>query len=209
MFQDFFFSQFRGSLNPQILPAMNGWWLLIPALTAFTGWITIRLAVSLFLKRIVPQQRAQWTAQLAKKVSAEISLDAIGQKITSPENVQKIMPQVEIHVDEFLRKGLPKAFPIISSFIGERTIGQLKEVFMKELETIFPNVIQNYIGNLQQELDLEQMIQDKVNNYSSADIETAVYQAVGPNLNKAAALAALLGLLIGLVQLAIIWLTAG
>jgi uncharacterized membrane protein YheB (UPF0754 family) len=186
---------------------MNGWWLLIPALTAFTGWITIRLAVSLFLKRVFPQQREQWTAQLAKKISAEVSFDAIGQKITTPENVQKIMPQVEVHVDEFLRKGLPKAFPIISSFIGERTIGQLKEIFMKELETIFPTVIQNYIGNLQQELNLEQMIQDKVNSYSSADIEAVVYQAVGADLNKAAGLAALLGLLIGLMQLAIIWVT--
>lgn len=78
---------------------------------------------------------------------------------------------------------------------------------MKELETIFPTVIQNYIGNLQQELNLEQMIQDKVNSYSSADIEAVVYQAVGADLNKAAGLAALLGLLIGLMQLAIIWVT--
>jgi uncharacterized membrane protein YheB (UPF0754 family) len=187
---------------------MNGWWLLIPALTAFTGWITIRLAVSLFLKRVFPQQREQWTAQLAKKVSTEfISFDAIGQKITNPENIQKIMPQVEVHVDDFLRKGLPKAFPIISSFIGERTIGQLKEIFLKELETIFPTVMQSYIGNLEQELNLEQLIRDKVNSYSSEDIETAVYQAIGADLNKAAGLAALLGLLIGLVQLAIVWAT--
>jgi uncharacterized membrane protein YheB (UPF0754 family) len=188
---------------------MNGWWLLIPALTAFTGWITIRLAVSLFLKRVLPQHRQQWTAQLAKKVSAEISFDAIGQKITSPENVQKIMPQVEVHVDDFLRKGLPKAFPVISTFIGERTIGQLKEIFMKELTTIFPTVIQNYIGNLQQELDLEQLIHDKVNGYSTEAIQTAVYQAAGADLNKAAGLAALLGLIIGLLQLVILWFTAG
>jgi len=187
---------------------MNGWWFLIPALTALTGWLSIRLLVYLFFKRVFPQHRQQWTAQLAQKVSTDLfSLEAIGQKITSPENVQKIMPQVEVHVDDFLRKGLPKAFPVISTFIGERTIGQLKEIFMKELENIFPTVMHGYINNLQQELNLEQTIQDKVNSYASADIEKAVYRALGPDLNKAAGLAAGLGLLVGLIQLAILWMT--
>ncbi|WP_315814403.1 hypothetical protein [Paraflavitalea speifideaquila] len=52
---------------------------------------------------------------------------------------------MEVHVDEFLRKGLPKAFPMISTFIGERTINQLKEIFLKELETIFPVVMKGYV----------------------------------------------------------------
>jgi hypothetical protein len=188
---------------------MNGWWLLIPALTAFTGWLSIRLLVWFFFKRVFPQQRSAWTAQLAKKVSTEFfSLETIGQKATSPESIQKIMPQVEVHVDDFLRKGLPKAFPVISSFIGERTIGQLKEIFMKELETIFPTVMQGYINNLQQELDLEQMILDKANHYTDGSIEQEIRGAIGADLNKAAALAAGIGLLIGLVQLLIVWFTA-
>jgi uncharacterized membrane protein YheB (UPF0754 family) len=187
---------------------MNLWWLLIPILSALVGWLTVRLSVSLFFSHVFPRGRRQWTEQLAKLVSTQLfSFEALEQKITNPENVQKIMPQVEVHVDDFLRKGLPKAFPIISSFIGDRTINQLKEIFMKELETIFPKVMQGYVKNLQQDLNLEQMILEKVESFTTKDIQTAVFRSMGPDLNRAACLAALLGLLVGLVQLAIVWMT--
>ncbi|MEY2865921.1 MAG: UDP-3-O-(3-hydroxymyristoyl)-glucosamine N-acyltransferase, partial [Pseudomonadota bacterium] len=46
----------------------------------------------------------------------------IEQKITSTDNVNKLMPFVETKVDEFLRVKLSDAFPVISMFIGENTI---------------------------------------------------------------------------------------
>ena len=189
---------------------MSPWWLLIPLLSALVGWLTVRLSVSLFFSRIFPQRRRQWTEQLAKLVSTQLfSFEALEQKITNPENIQKIMPQVEVHVDDFLRKGLPKAFPIISTFIGDRTINQLKEIFMKELETIFPTVMKGYVKNLQEDLNLEQMILEKVESFTTRDIQTVVYQSIGADLNKTALLAGLLGFLIGLIQLAIVLTTTG
>ena len=187
---------------------MSPWWLMIPILSALIGWLTIQLAVKLFLTRVLPRQRGQWTAQLATMVSTELfSMDALEQKITSPENFQKIMPQVEVHIDDFLRKGLPKAFPIISTFIGERTISQLKEIFMKELETIFPVVMKGYVKNLQQDLNLEQMVKDKIGSISNEKIQTTVYQSIGPDLNRAALLAGTFGFLVGLLQLVIVLVT--
>jgi uncharacterized membrane protein YheB (UPF0754 family) len=181
---------------------------MIPILSALTGWLTVQLSVKLFLTRILPRRRRQWTEQLAKKVSTElVSFDTLEQKITSPESVQKLMPQVEGHIDDFLRTGLPKAFPIISTFIGERTINQLKEIFMKELETIFPVVMKSYVKNLQQDLNLEQMVIDKVEAVTTEKIQISVNQSIGADLNRAALLAGLLGLLVGLVQLAIVLAT--
>lgn len=190
------------------LIAMSPWWLMIPILSALIGWLTIQLAVKLFFTRILPSKRGQWTAQLANRVSTELfSMDTLEQKITSPESFQKIMPQVEVHIDDFLRKGLPKAFPIISTFIGERTINQLKEIFMKELETIFPVVMKGYVKNLQQDLNLEQMVKDKVESINNEQIQAAVYQAIGPDLNRASLIAGAFGLLVGLAQLAIVLAT--
>lgn len=181
---------------------------MIPILSAFLGWLTIQLSVKLFFGFVFPRKRQQWTAQLAKTVSTELfSFADLEAKITSPESLQKIMPQVEVHIDDFLRKGLPKSFPMISAFIGERTINQLKEIFLKELETIFPLVMKGYVKNLQEDLNLEQMVIDKVTAIPTDKIQVSVYQAIGSDLNKAALLAALLGLLIGLVQLGIVLAT--
>jgi uncharacterized membrane protein YheB (UPF0754 family) len=181
---------------------------MIPILSALIGWLTVQLGVKLFLGLVLPKKRHQWTAQLARLVATEfLSGNMLEQKVGSPESLQKIKPQLEVHVDEFLRKGLPKAFPMISTFIGERTINQLKEIFLQELETIFPVVMKGYVKNLQQDLNLEQMIIEKINAQSTENIQVAVYQAIGNKLNLAAGLAALLGLLIGLAQLGIVMAT--
>jgi uncharacterized membrane protein YheB (UPF0754 family) len=159
---------------------------------------------------VLPRQRAQWTAQLAKIVSTELfSSDILEQKVANPESFEKLRPQLEIHIDDFMRVGLPKAFPIISTFIGERTIGQLKEIFMKELETIFPQVMQGYVKNLQQDLNLEQLVIDKVNVIPTERIQAAAYQAIGRQVNKAALLAGLFGLLVGIIELFIVLFTTG
>lgn len=189
---------------------MSPWWLMIPILSALTGWLTVQWGVKLFLGRVLPRQRGQWTAQLAKTVSTELfSSDMLEQKVANPASFEKLRPQLEVHIDDFMRNGLPKAFPVISAFIGERTIGQLKEIFMKELETIFPAVMQGYVKNLHQDLDLEQMVTDKVNAIPTERIRSAVYKATGPQFNKAALLAGLLGLFVGLIQLFIVLITTG
>lgn len=184
---------------------MSPWWLMLPLLTALTGWLSIQLAVKLFLTRALPRRREQWTAQLAERVAAEwFSAELLEQKIAHPGNFQQIKPQVEVHVDEFLRVGLPKSFPIIGSLIGERTISQLKEIFMQELETIFPTVMKSYIHTMQQELDPAQLIREKVAAIPTESLQYTVTQSIDTEVNKVAWLAAALGLLVGLVELAIV-----
>jgi uncharacterized membrane protein YheB (UPF0754 family) len=189
---------------------MSPWWLMIPILTALTGWLTVQWGVKLFLSRVLPKQRVQWTTQLAKTVSTELfSSDILEQKVANPDSFEKLRPQLEVHIDDFMRKGLPKAFPIITTFIGERTIGQLKEIFMKELETIFPQVMRGYVQNLQQDLNLEQMVTEKVNAIPTGRIQAAIYQAIGGPVNKAALLAGLFGLFVGIIELFIVLFTTG
>ena len=61
---------------------------------------------------------------------------------------ENIQPLVESQIDNFLRHKLSKAMPMLSMFIGEKTIIQLKTVFMKELEEIFPGVMGKYTSRL-------------------------------------------------------------
>lgn len=58
--------------------------------------------------------------------------------LSDPSFVQSIMPQAEIHVDKFLRERLPAAMPVVGMLIGEKTIAQMKGIFLEELGTLFP-----------------------------------------------------------------------
>lgn len=49
-----------------------------------------------------------------------------------------ILPLADTHVDDFLRNKLPKKMPVMSMLVGDKTIAQLKAVFMEELQDLLP-----------------------------------------------------------------------
>ncbi len=110
------------------------------------------------------------------------------------------MPVVEAHIDQFLRKKLADEMPIISMFIGENTIQQLKSVFLKELETLFPVIMQRYMGNLQQQLDLERIVIEKVAGFSTDKLESILVSIMSKEFRFIEILGAILGFIIGLLQ---------
>jgi hypothetical protein len=71
-------------------------------------------------------------------------------------------------LDLFFREKLTAKMPMISMFIGDKTIEELKAVFMEELELLFPELMNSYSGNLNQliqqqwQLHLRSMLLKKV-----------------------------------------------
>jgi hypothetical protein len=63
---------------------------------------------------------------------------ALAPMLTDPSLVTHVLPEAEAHVDHFLRNRLSTAMPMVAMFIGEKTIAQMKGIFMEELETLFP-----------------------------------------------------------------------
>ena len=96
---------------------------------------------------------------------------------------------------------------MISMFIGDKTINTLKVVFMQEIESLFPQVMQQFAGQLKNDLNIEQMVVSKIAGVSSAQIESLLYKKLAREFRLAAMIGAVIGLLIGVIQLGIIWLT--
>jgi uncharacterized membrane protein YheB (UPF0754 family) len=192
------------------------WWLIIiiPIISAFIGWVTNWVAIKMLfhpkkpvrflgftIQGIFPKRQKQFAQKLGALVSNELlSFDEIEAKITNEENLKKIMPIVETHIDEFLHKKLGEAFPMISMFIGEKTIATLKTLFMNELETIFPVIMKGYMKNLQKDLDLERIVTEKVAAFSSDKLESILYQIMSKEFLFVEIIGGVLGFLIGLAQ---------
>ncbi len=188
--------------------------ILIPLISAFIGWFTNWIAIKMLFhpreprkilgvtfQGIFPKRQQQFAEKLGKLVSEELlSFSDIEKKITDPKNIRQLMPLAEQHIDQFLRKKLADEMPIISMFIGEQTIQQLKSVFMKELETLFPVIMQRYMGNLQQELDLERIVIDKVAGFSTDKLENILVAIMAKEFRFIEILGGILGFIIGLLQ---------
>ena len=114
---------------------------------------------------------------------------------------------IETHIDDFLRNKLKEQMPMIGMFIGDKTINSLKTIFIQEIETLFPQVMQQFAGNLKNELNPEQMVVSKIASISPEQFETAVYQNISKEIRMASIFGAAIGLLIGIIQLTIILLS--
>ena len=200
---------------------MNYWLFLIPIISAFIGWVTNWIAIKmLFYPReprkilfitfhgIFPKRQQAFAENIGKLVSDELlSYDDIQQKITNPQNLKKIMPMIEGHIETFLRVKLSDEMPFLSLFIGDRTINSLKKVFTQELEILFPQIMRNYTNTLRSELDLEKIVREKVAGFSSEKLESILYQVMSKEFRFVEIIGGIIGFIIGLVQVMITILT--
>lgn len=196
---------------------MNYWLLLIPVISAFIGWITNLIAIKMLfhprlpikilgitIQGIFPKRQEQFAVKLGKLVSEELlSFKDIEQKITDPGNIKAMIPLIENHIDRFLREKLSETMPMLSMFIGDKTIDKIKEVFLAELENLFPVVMKSYLGKLQTELDLEAIVTEKVKAFSSEKLEQILYQVMAKEFTFIEIIGAILGFIIGLLQVVI------
>jgi uncharacterized membrane protein YheB (UPF0754 family) len=200
---------------------MNYWLILIPVISAFIGWFTNWIAIKMLFHPklpvkvlgitfhgIFPKRQEQFAVKLGKLVSEQLlSFGDIEEKLTNPKNLHKMMPQVEQHIDYFLREKLSETMPMISMFIGDKTIEKLKSTLTDELERLFPSLIKNYAASLKNELDLEKIVTEKVKNFSSDQLEAILYQVMSREFRFVEIIGAVLGFTIGLLQIAITLLT--
>ncbi|KYP13704.1 DUF445 family protein [Flavihumibacter sp. CACIAM 22H1] len=196
---------------------MSFWLLLLPVISAFIGWFTNWIAIRMLfhprapkkflgitIQGIFPKRQQQFAEKLGKLVSQELlSFDEIAGKLTNPGNLSSLTPHVEEHIDHFLRVKLKEAMPMISMFIGDKTIAQLKGIFMDELQQLFPVIMEKYMGTLKEQLDLEKIVVEKVSAFSTDKLEEILLQIMAKEFRFVEIIGAVLGFLIGLVQIAI------
>jgi uncharacterized membrane protein YheB (UPF0754 family) len=197
---------------------MYVWIWLMPFIAAVIGWLACRVAILLLFRPVKAKTIAGFRFQgffprnqhsLAQKtgnwVGRELfSVSEITVKLSGSAHFKTILPLAEQHIDHFLRVKLGEKMPVLSMFIGDKTINQLKTVFMAELEELFPVIMQQYLGGLQQELDIEKMITSKLAAYPAGDLENSLRRGMGKAFRLAQAGGAALGFVIGLLQLLIL-----
>jgi uncharacterized membrane protein YheB (UPF0754 family) len=185
-------------------------------LSTFTGWVTTWIAIKMLfhprrpvkflgltIQGIFPKNQQLIAQKLGQVVGKELlSFSEIEEKVTNPENLQKLRPDIEAHIDNFLHNKIKEIFPALSMFIGEKTINQLKDAFLMELESLFPVLMKNYMIKLQGELNLEKIVTEKVANFSSEKLEDILNQTK-KEFKFLEFVGGFFGLLIGLVQVLI------
>ena len=184
--------------------------LLFFALTGwFIAWLMIKLLfwpmkpisiVGFRIQGLIPAKKENLANEAGSLIqSAFLDYRGFDEKIADPALLEKLKPQIEAHVDHFLKEKLKAVFPLLAQFMGEKTISQFKTAFLIEIDQLFPVLMKDYIGNLKDEIRLDQVVSAKINALSVGQLQDLCYQNAGKTIRNFKILCTCLGLFMGLI----------
>ena len=151
----------------------------------------------------IPAGRSAISKGIASAAARQFAaMEGLENQLVKPENFDRLKPVIENHMDDFLRNGLKEQMPMISMFIGEKTVNSLKTIFISEIEKLFPRVIGQYAGNLQKDLPIEKMIREKLDSIPDQQLT----DLLSPAIKKPIAALYRLAFALGLILAGVLWL---
>ena len=178
------------------------------------GWLVTKLifyprnkvkAGSLEIQGVLYQKETALKNELVGLIKAElVATSSAGSIVGSKNIIEKLKPALNHHIDQFLKEKLKEKMPVIGMLLGERTIKQLKEVFMEELELLFPTILASYMKEMSNDQATDKLIRERVNAFPVKQLEIIAMKQLAPELRKLRWLAAVFGLLTGCVHVLII-----
>ncbi len=192
---------------------MDSLFFLLPLTTvivtvSFTRLISARLLKKLTLENPGSSSTTKlenfiWGSPASTSLSFHF-IKLIEEQVNNKDTYQKILPTAEKHMDDFLRRKLPEQMPMIAMFIGDKTINELKALFMRELEILVPEIMQNYFDSIFSDTDMQNNLQKKLHLLAENNLKPLIVQHVKNAIPKITWFAILFGTIAGILQAIII-----
>lgn len=190
---------------------------LIPFISAFIGYFTNWIAIKMLfhpkkpvnilgitVQGIFPKRQQQFAQKLGILVANElIHFDEIADKLRDSKQLSALTPTIEKHIDTFLAVRLKEKIPVLSMFVTGSTLDKIKDGMMEEIESLLPQIITQYTDGLSHQIDIENMVTEKVANFSSDKLEEILFAIMKKEFRFVEILGGVVGFIIGLVQIAI------
>jgi hypothetical protein len=122
---------------------------LIPILTGLFGWMLIWLmAKSLFFPtKAIKIGGFSWESNLSRLINQFPVELLIPNESDSEASFKAMQPLMVEKLDFFFNHTIKDKLPMMSMFIGDKTVAQLKSVFLEELAGNFPQLIGQFAQN--------------------------------------------------------------
>src|SRR5690606_8233852 len=114
---------------------------------------------------------------------------------------------IDAQTERFIRNKLRRAVPVSSLLLLSRTLGKLKAAFAYELMEQLPALVEFLTTPRAGALDIQQLVEDRVRSFETNRLEKLLYDIVAREFRFIELLGAVLGFVIGLLQLGFILLT--
>jgi len=194
--------------------------ILTPFITAAIGWFTNWVAIQMLFHPRVPKRVFFWQwqgliprrqLQLAQE-SAEIIEREILQQHMILNEIRKIemTPYLEEAAHKIVWERIGpqlRAIPLLGSFINDGTLAKFEVIASASMKEEAGPLMEKVATEFEASVDLKQMIEDNIAAFDLERLEAIVNEVAKREFRTIERLGAVLGFVIGLVQVALFWAT--
>jgi len=195
-------------------------WFL-PFISAGIGWFTNYLAIKMLfypreeknlyffkLQGVFPKRQDEMARKQAKLVSRELfSTEDIKEQVMEMEMTEKIHEAIESEMDKYLREKLSRLPALIKTFITDSRLEKIKKTVTDEAVQFVPGITSKFLDKLD-EVNVENLVYEKVKNYSSEKLEKMLMSVLKNELRYIELAGGVLGFMVGIIQVLLIVITS-
>ncbi|MBH54617.1 MAG: hypothetical protein CMI18_09760 [Opitutaceae bacterium] len=186
----------------------------IPFVTALIGWFTNKVAVRMLFhpqnpinilgfrwQGLIPRRQHEIAAQTGEIIEKEILQDHL---LAASLREMDLQPHFHEFIDQLIEKSLMeklRAMPLIGTFLNDSLVDQFTKLAKRELDSHSADLIEKVAVNIENEINVQQLVKDRINGLDLDDLERLVHRIAAKEFRRIELLGGLLGFLIGLVQL--------
>jgi uncharacterized membrane protein YheB (UPF0754 family) len=197
--------------------------LVIPIIAGTIGWFTNKIAVWLLfnprepkkilgftIQGIFPKRQMEIASHIGTMVSENLlSSEDIKNKIFTSDNIQKIEGFLEEKITDYLDTELKEAYPIASNFIGKKSKEKIKHNVVSKVAAIIKDLEDNFEDYLSNQVNVKDMVQQKIAGLDTGEVNNLMNQILNNELRFIEYVGAILGFVIGLIQVLLLWWIGG
>lgn len=186
---------------------------MLPLTGAATGWAIISITqyflfrphspvsiLGISFQGVLPAAQQDIARSIALMVTKELKAEKLTAHLVNEDELSKLTPSIEKHIDTFLSVKLNEKLPILAMYAGPSTMQKIKEGMMEEIELLLPDLIRQYAVALIEKNNPGQMAGEKLMNTPFTEIEQVLRPVVNKLSFKLKIFAAATGFIAGIVQ---------
>ncbi|MEN9448124.1 MAG: hypothetical protein RJA25_1414 [Bacteroidota bacterium] len=188
----------------------------VPLIGAFIGWITNWVAIKMLFhprrpvkvlfitfQGIFPKNKPRIATKLGLVVQRDlINFGDIKSRLQDPDALNNFKEEIAIRVDNAIRERVEKS-GLLNVIVPDQLIASIHKTIVDEIERNLPTVIGSSIDKIEEKLDIQELVRNKVANFSDEKLEQLLLDITAKEFTFIELIGGVLGFIIGIIQLLI------
>ena len=157
------------------------------------------------IQGVFPKRQKDLAHKVGQLVSDELfSTEDVKRILKENARSEEILKVIDQHLEKIVREKIPLVAPAFSLMLNSELVNAIKKIFMSDVQDVIESMIDKLGGKLDQTLDVHQIVEEKIANFSSNKLEELMLAVMRREFKFIEVIGAFLGFMIGLVQVLLV-----